>query len=57
MFGLNFFKYIVIAIQIIYTHNQKWGIIIYKNDKTAHKQQFSFLLFSHMHTITDMHLR
>lgn len=39
MFGLNFVKYIVIAIQIIYIHNQNWAII-QKNDKPAHKQHF-----------------
>lgn len=36
MFGLNFVNYIVIAIQIIYTHNQNSGII-QKNDRTTCK--------------------
>lgn len=39
MFGPNFVKCVVIATQIICTHNQNLGII-QKNDKTAHKQQF-----------------
>jgi len=55
MFSPNLFKYIVIAIQIIYIHNQKQGVIMHKNDKTAHKQHFSFLLvigiLSHTYTL------
>lgn len=39
MFGLNFVKYIVIAIRIMYTHNENWGIT-QENDKISHKQQF-----------------